>query len=108
MPERTDAEWQALADRIAREVMGWFKWDELPEILRLLFWKVIETQPDEYDLAFNRNKWWSILESGCPDSEEGITDWQPHEDATQALLVLHTLLVKELEELLERLRTLAL
>jgi len=86
MSRKTDADWQVLDHRIARKVMGWFKWDELPEILRLIFWKVIETQPDEYDLAFNRDKWWSVLESGCPDSEEDIVGWQPHNDVAQAVL----------------------
>ena len=88
MMAKSDKEWEELSRRIAQEVMSWKEWGALPEDARRKFWKVMETQPDEYDLAFNRDKWWSVLESGCPDSEEDIVGWQPHNNVAQALMVL--------------------
>ena len=94
MTKRTDAEWQALADRIAQNVMGYGLWDELPEEARKTYWdRMMGSSSWESDdtlriwvLAYNRDKWWSVLESGCPDSEEDIADWQPHLDVIQALM----------------------
>jgi len=59
---KSDAEWQALDERLAREVMGWHK----------------------------RLFWWSVDESGCPVSVHLIPGWQPHLDVEQALEALDT------------------
>ena len=88
MPERTNAEWRALADRIAREVMGCTKWDDLLENAQWIHWSMIEEDPDEWNLTFNREKWWFLDESGCPDYEYSIEEWQPHNNVVQALTIL--------------------
>ena len=61
---KTDAEWRALDERLAREVMGWHKH---------LFW-------------------WSLDESGCPVSVHLIPDWQPHKNVAQAIEVADMLI----------------
>ena len=77
MPERTDAEWKALADRIAREVMGLI--------------------PDEF-FDDGTSVWW-VSDNGerhflivgfadQPELESRYTEWQPHNDVAQALAVL--------------------
>ena len=83
---KSDAEWRALVEKLAREVMGWHKWDELPENAHRAYWQAIKEEPDEYSLAHNEQQWWSLDESGCPDGEKWLSDWQPHEDVAQALM----------------------
>jgi len=91
---KTDAEWRALDEKLAREVMGWHKWDELPENAHRAYWQAIKEEPDEYSLAHNEQQWWSLDESGCPDGEKWLSDWQPHEDVAQALMALDALVDK--------------
>lgn len=77
MSERqTDADWQTLDARIAREVRGWVKWDELPTVNQQLV------------AIYNRRTWLRLDESGCPRSTDLLyKDWQPHKDVAQALKV---------------------
>jgi len=93
---KSDAEWQALDEQLAREVMGWRKWDELPEDARRAYWKRTGGEPEEWEW-YNRLFWWSLDESGCPTTEILLPDWQPHEDVAQAMEVLKALQVKILE-----------
>ena len=64
MPERTDAEWRALADRIAREVM-------------------------KYEVKPYRGGWmYSVPSAVHAPTIMHALDWRPHNDVAQALIVL--------------------
>lgn len=80
----TEAEWKALDAHIAR-LMGWCKWDELPAKAHEAYWKMMEEKPEDWTLAYNRERWWFVNKSGYPDSDERIEDWRPHEYIDQAL-----------------------
>ena len=91
MPKRTNAEWRELDERLAREVMGLCKWDELPEAARQTYWRIVEKEPEGWSLeTYNRRQWWFVFvnESGCPWADYSIREWQPHMAVTQALSVL--------------------
>lgn len=71
------SDWQALDARIAREVMGWVKWDGLP----------VDNQ--ELVAIYNRRIWLRLDESGCPHSTDLLyKDWRPHENVAQALMAV--------------------
>ena len=66
MPERTDADWQALADRIAQEVMGWIiKYYGIPSKRRPVY---CESWLAHRSLMY-------------------VNHWQPHLKIVQALMV---------------------
>ena len=79
---KTNAEWQALADHIAREIMGWVKWAELTEGEQKAVRKSHIWRHSPYD-----GYWWqrnlAILHIAV-----GISLWQPHVNIAQAILVL--------------------
>ena len=97
MPEATD--WHALDARIAREVMGYLSWDDLPakardaildhenaqwrcaleEMHRMMWWEACEEWPHGF--------WWV-------SADLRLEDWQPHKNVAQAMLALRTLLAK--------------
>jgi len=85
MSEKTDIEWQSLNVRIARKIMGWFKWDELPAEARKAYWAIMEEEPGDWTLGYCHEKWWFLDDSDCPDWEYSIEEWQPHNDLTQAI-----------------------
>lgn len=86
MPEKTNAEWHALDARIAREVMEWKEWEVLSEEARKAHWTRIGEEPDNWNLAYYREKWWFLDESERADWEYSIDDWRPHECVAQALM----------------------
>ena len=75
MPEKTDAEWQALDARIAWVVMGWVKWDELSIVNQQLI------------AIYNRRTWLTLDELDCPHSTDLLyRNWKPHNNISQAML----------------------
>lgn len=105
MSNRTDAEWQALDARIAREVMGWIKWDEIPQAERDAVpevtggrWDYLKHgfSSDEYETLRKEGRcafWWKHSKFGWVHAQE-IRDWQSHKNVAQPMLALRTLLVK--------------
>ena len=91
---KTNAEWRELDEQLAREVMGWCKWGELPEAARRAYWEALGEGPDEYRMTHNGLRWWYIDELGCPDTDYRLSEWQPHEDVAQALMALDTVAEK--------------
>lgn len=64
---KNEAEWQDLSDFLAREVMGYITWSD------------------------GSNVWWRIAGRGT-GLERKISNWHPHKNIEQAMLVLKTLL----------------
>jgi len=87
MPKRTDAEWQALDQRIACEIMGLLTWDDLTPAERQDY---IDVVPKKFlDMSLERwkkNYWKRQYESVFP--LHAFSGWQPHLDVEQAFRVL--------------------
>ena len=75
------------AVRIARDVLGWTKWDELPIIARMAYLAILPRKPDPFRLARLRKSWWSVSNECAYIKLFFAFDWQPHKDVVQALLV---------------------
>ena len=103
MPKRTDAEWQALDARIAREVMGWVKWNEIPQAEREAVpevtggrWDYLRHgfSSDEYETFRKEGRqafWWKHSKPGWIHAQE-IRDWQPHKVVAQTLMAVHKII----------------
>lgn len=85
---KTDAEWQALGTRIARKVLGWTKWDDLPIIARMAYLAILPRKPDPFRLARLRKSWWSVSNECAYIELFFAFDWQPHKNVAQAMKVL--------------------
>ena len=86
MPKRTDAEWETLGDRLARDVMGWSKWHELTEEEQGMV-MVVKLRYHNHGAY-----WWQrddetykvpVMHVRAP-----ILGWYPHKDRSQAMQVL--------------------
>jgi len=86
---KTDAEWQALDQRIACEIMGLLTWDDLTPAERQDY---IDVTPKKFlDMSLERwkkNYWKRQHESVFP--LHAFSGWQPHLDVEQALRALDT------------------
>ena len=82
MSEKTEAEWGALAARLAQEVMGCLSWDGLTDEQRMA-----TLAQSSMSVSVCENLWWSW------NAERGRAialvsgKWQPHLDIAQAMMV---------------------
>jgi len=90
---KTDAEWRALDQRIACEIMGLLTWDDLTPAERQDY---IDVTPKKFlDMSLERwkkNYWKRQYESVFP--LHAFSGWQPHLDVEQALRALDAVRVK--------------
>jgi len=101
---KTNAEWQALDDRLAREVMGWCGWDDIPESDRNELREPLDggfdylaagfsvSEYEAFSVATHRAFWWQKHPEHGWDHAYDCRDWQPHEDVAQALGVLDAII----------------
>ena len=81
MSKRTEAEWEALAARLAKEVMGWSLNDELTQQQRhsLTGKHILVSQTCS-------PSWWGCL-GGVLQFIVFVSKWQPHLNVAQPLVV---------------------
>jgi len=101
---KTDAEWRVLDEQLAREVMGWCQWHDIPQaerdsFLLIRYGGLVDApywdnsgQPSvgwtELTLATQQSFWWKKHPEYRWIHAEAIREWQPHVAVAQALMVL--------------------
>ena len=99
---KTNAEWRGLDEQLARQVMGWCQWHDIPQaerdsFLLIRYGGLVDApywdnsgQPSvgwtELTLTTQQSFWWKKHPEYRWIHAEAIREWQPHEDVAQALM----------------------